>query len=84
MTKSQYNKLFNEAAKHFNLHKVNSKVTKNIPNYAQFSKICDALIASQYNDISPTDPAIQRYAALNVLFTIEDNDSIDDLLTIKL
>ena len=84
MTKSQYNKLFVEAAKHFNLHKVNMKVTRNIPNYTQFSKICDALIASTHNEISPTDPAIQRYTALNVLFAAEDAVDVEDLLLIKL
>ena len=82
MTKSQYTKLFDKAAKHFNIHQVNGKVTKSIPNYEQFSNICDALINSNHNDIDPNANFSIKYPALNALMLSQP--SVDDLLNIEL
>ena len=86
MTQKQYNELFNKAKSFYNAHKHEPKITA-VPNYSNFKIICDALIASDYNDITisvnPNDK-YQHYKQLNQLFTNNQVTEIKDLLSLDL
>ena len=72
MTKSQYKTTFAKATEFYNANVVDGRVDRNAENYNNFKRACDALIASNENEVDASDRF--KYTALNKLFSATEFD----------
>jgi len=72
MTKSQYKTTFAKATEFYNDNAVDGRIDRTIKNYNNFKIACEALCASNENDIDVNDR--YKFSALNKLFKAQDFD----------
>ena len=72
MTKAQYKTTFDKASEFYHANVVDGRIDRNVENYNNFKRACEALCASNENDIDVNDR--YKFSALNKLFNVTSFD----------